>query len=107
MKQYEQRNYRSVSGVSSNNLDYVPANGETVYLSEIGGNASGTGGTSIQVIWDPNGANEIIFVTRGDSIQKTFKQFTGDGSKILRVRLINNDITSAVIGGYVIGETST
>lgn len=100
----EERKYQSVNADTSVNHDYVIPIGEILRLSEMG--ASSTTGTTtlVQIIWDPAGENQIILAEYGSTVQKTGLQFTGDGEKVLRIRLTNNGlVNSEIMGGYFIG----
>lgn len=100
----EQRYYKSVASLETDQQDYTIANGEILNLREIGGNGNGANTTRVEIIWDPDGENTLIFATNGSIAQSTILQFMGDGSKVLRIKLINNDVSSRTIGGYYVGE---
>lgn len=107
MIDFEYRKYQSVVAFTVVNHDYVPANGEQIFLSEVGGSA-GTDNYGLVIInWDANAASpEGVFSTYGESTQGTVKSFVGDGIKILRIRLDNQTGTSKQMGGYVLGQRS-
>ena len=103
----EVRLYKSVAAYQSESLDYIIPNGQILSFIEIGINATpGVADTHVQIIWDPSGANENILSGYGDSVQKCTLQKSGDGSKVIRILLTNNDSNSRFLGGYFIGEVS-
>jgi len=106
MARIERRFYKSVASNSYETDDYTPANGETLDLEQVGGNGSITPNTSIQITWDPGGAQEeIIFSTHGDATQNiTNKKLTGDGTRKLRIKLVNDQEASDVLGAFWIGS---
>ena len=107
MPTVERRFYKLVSSNSSEVDDYILANGDTLEISDVGGNAGLSEDSVIQIIWNPGGADEeIILATHGDASQEIFsKSFAGDGTKKLRIKLTNDKSVSDYIGGYWIGAT--
>ncbi len=100
----ERRHYQSVNAASSSNSDYVIPDGNSFTLRELGGDAAFESTSYIQVIWDPAGENKILLSTAGSAVQNSNYQITGDGTKVLRIRLVNNNaLTARQLGGYFIG----
>lgn len=106
MSEYVERLfYRSVSAASSQNDDYVVPSGKTLNLTQVGGNASAVPSTEVAIIWDPAGANELIYMTHGDGIVNiASKNLAGNGTKVLRIRLINDQLSSDSLGGFWKGQ---
>lgn len=96
----ERRFYKMMSAASSENDDYVIASGVILDIREVGGNAAAVASTEVSIIWDPAGANEILMSTHGDALQSIQKSVTGDGSKILRIRLVNDQLSSDTLGAF-------
>lgn len=97
----ERRKYLCISASSTVTDEYTPASGTTLLVEEVGGNASISPDTIIKIVWDDGGAaEEIIFSTHGDATHMIQKQYTGDGSKKLTIKLTNNLTETDCIGGY-------
>lgn len=104
MARIEGRLFTQVGSYSNETYDYTVPNGAILRLDEIGGSAGMSNELKIEVIWDALGAPEIISATHGCiNNQHTLKEFTGDGSKILRIKLTNDTSSSETIGAYWIG----
>ena len=98
----EFRKYESIESLSSVNRDYTIPSGKQLILREIGGNGFGAG-TSVSIVWDPDGDHEIILVTEGDCMQSSSKAMTGDGSRVVRITLSNQTLATKDLGAYFIG----
>ena len=101
-----QRLFLNVAANSSETLDYTPPDGEVLIIVRAGGNSADNPDTNICVVWDPGGGSqEIIFSTYHDSVHDNIhKDFTGDGTKELRIVLTNDLSESSYLGGFVQGE---
>lgn len=96
----ERRYYQSVNLSSSLNDDYVIPADMILDLRQVGGNASALNTTEVAIIWDPTGTNEYLLTTHGDANQEISRSLTGDGSKVLRIRLTNDQLTGDRMGGF-------
>ncbi len=100
----ERRHYQSVNASSASNSDYVLPEGSSFTLREIGGDGAFESTSYVQIIWDPAGENKILLSTAGSAVESSNYQIIGDGQKILRIRLVNNNaLASRQLGGYFIG----
>ena len=99
----EHRFYKTVAAESSDISDYVIADGDSFVIKEMGGDANGPSSNAC-IIWDPDTANEVIYATSYSSVQHSERKFTGDAVKKLRIHLINDDVSAATMGAYVIGH---
>src|SRR3990172_6126356 len=88
------RKYQVVNGNTTVNSDHIIPNGKTLYISEFGGNAVQKDNVMVKIIFDPSGSNETLVSTTGDTVQNSNRSFLGDGVKIMRISLINNDVVS-------------
>ena len=101
---YEHRYYAAVTGNTTSTSDYTPANGEELSLEILGGDASQSTDVKIEITWDPAGTPELLFSTHGSNQCHTTKVFTGNGTKVLRISLVNDSDVTETIGGFVIME---
>jgi hypothetical protein len=99
----ENRFYREVAGNATLEDDYVIADGETLHLNEIGGNAAGIEDTLVKLVWDPVGENKTLLTTHGDTVQNAIGEYTGNGVKIIRTVLVNNSSLPQSLGAYFMG----
>ena len=94
------RHYKSVSSSSTDSDEYTPANGKSIAIYEIGGNAAHSNEVKVEIKWN----TEILFSTHGDSIQKMADgdriELTADGSKKLVIKLTNDSDSTETLGGY-------
>lgn len=101
----EKREYHSVPASESLGYDYVVPDGKILYLETLGANSASGTNTSVQVIWDPDGENDILMVDYNSIVQQTSVQLLGDGVKVLRILLINNNANAdETMGGYFLGS---
>lgn len=99
----ENRFYKLVNLLTTDQQDYIIPNGKIFLLEELGLNCNGNFNTRVDIVWDPNGINLILLSSTGNSTQKSQTQLIGDGSKILRIILTNNDSVNRILGGYNLG----
>jgi hypothetical protein len=95
--------YEEVPATSTVTHDYVVADGATLYLFEIGGNARGTNNSNVEVIWDPDGENRVLMATYGDSRVPSEEALLGDGVKKVRIQITNNTAVALAMGGWFAG----
>lgn len=100
----EQRFYKSVSANTVDTQDYVVTDTFTFTMKEIGGNSAKEPTCRVEVIWDPAGANQLLMATTGDTVQSSNLTFLGNGTKVLRIRLVNDDSVARTMGAYYLGE---
>src|SRR3972149_701166 len=97
----ELRFYQDVAGGTAPSSDYTIPAGGTISILEIGSSFTGSSG-NVRIVFDPGGASEeILLASSGDSVQRSFKTFIGDGKKV-RIILQNDDFISVYMGGYVL-----
>lgn len=100
----ETRHYKTVSGYSSDSNDYVIENGKKLLLEIFGGCAVLSNDIKVEIIWDATGTPEILFVTHGVvPEQHTIRELEGNGTKKLRIKLINDSSQTETFGGHWIG----
>lgn len=104
MAAFERKYYKTVSTLNTDTDDYIITNGSKLSLIQLGGNSVFTSDVYIQVVWDPDGSPEILYSTYGSNVRNTIIELTGDGSKKLQIKLVNNSLTSHVMGGFYLGE---
>ena len=95
------RYYKSVSASSSDTDEYVIPNGKTLSLIDVGGNAGSSPDTSVVIkYWD--GTNHtIIFSTHGDDSQiMTNMDYVGNGTKSIKIVLINDQSFADYLGAW-------
>lgn len=99
MAKTNRRFYRDVSFASALADEFIPPSG-TYYISQMGGNAGLSPLTSVAIIWDYGGTEEILFVTHGDAVHIVDIEFEADGSKKLAILLTNDQGTNDYLGGF-------
>ena len=98
----DKRFYRQVSASSSLTDTYVPANGKTVIVTEIGGSGGFSPEVKVEVRWD----DVPQFSTHGDMIETLQLELVADGVKSLDIVLTNDSSASETIGAhYLAWET--
>lgn len=101
----EKRFYQTVSAASSSTSDWTIPNNSKFYMDRVGGNSSVVQDVKVEVVWDPVSANEILFATHSSSEQKVEdREFVGDGSKVIRIKLTNDTQQAETIGAVYAGE---
>ena len=96
-----ERFYKVVAASSSETDDYVPANGENVFLVNAGLSSSTAPQTSTCIIWDADGTPEVVVSSYGEVSQDNInKTFVGDGVKVMRICLTNDLTESTYMGGF-------
>lgn len=91
--------FAEVASYDSAQRDTVVPNGETWVLVSFTGSAAQVPGTVVKLIWDPAGANELVAATHGDASLLLSKPITGDGSKVIRIKMENDTGNAETIGG--------
>ena len=79
--------------------DYVVPSGKQFYIDEVGATPADDENL-VELIWDATGTPEIILSTNKEASQRRSVELSGDGVKILRIRLVNNKLVSKTMGGY-------
>jgi len=101
--------FQNVNASTTVNTDFVPSDGQKIYLRKLSTQAPSNGSAKGYLIWDPSGENRIIDSWTGDKVidfpEETDFILIGDGNKILRLQLQNTATLSASpIGGLIIYE---
>lgn len=99
-----QRFYEDVDANTESRDEYVPASGDFL-LTEVGGNSAPSADTSVKIIWDYGGTEELLFSTHGDAHQQVDITLTADGVKKLAIVLTNDQGVSDVLGGFWKGKS--
>ena len=99
-------NYTTVSGNSTDQTQtYTPGNNEVIYVTCLSGDAATSNDVKVEIDWD----DSPIFSTHNSNTQYApqgsyLTKLVGDGSKVLKIKLVNNSGQSETIGGRVIGS---
>lgn len=96
-----ERFYKQVPASSSEQYDYVPANGEKLRIINVGVSSSSIPDTTACIAWDAAGTPDIIISSYGEAKhQDIIKDVVGDGIKILRINLTNDLTEPTYMGGF-------
>ena len=78
----ELRLYQDVAaGIALSSDCTIPVGG-TISILEMGSSCPG-GLRNVRIVFDPGGVSEeILLASTGDSVQRSFKTFSGDGKKV-------------------------
>lgn len=100
MPEISDRLYKLVGANTAETKTYLPANGETLNVSEAYGQAGSSPDTVVSVIWDDNGgAEQVLFCTHSSGNDGLVNEdITGDGVKLLTIKLVNDQNTSDYLG---------
>ena len=79
--------------------DYSVDNGKKVIIRQFAGNACFNSSVKVEITF----GDEVLFVTHGESIWNIDKELTGDGTKKVRISLVNDSDFAETIGGYWMG----
>jgi hypothetical protein len=102
---FEHEHAAQVSANSSSCKDYVPADGEKLYVKKMGGCACYNSDVHTKIVWDKDGTPEILFVTHGSiEREEPGHELAGDGTKKLSICLVNDSSQSETISAWLIGE---
>ena len=99
-------NYKTVSASSTDQTTtYTPASGETIYVTCLSGDAAVSNDVKVEIDWDGN----PIFTTHNSNTQLApdgsyLTKLEGNGTKVLKIKLVNNSSQSETIGGRVVGS---
>lgn len=93
------RFFKDVSDNSTEELDFVIPNNQTIHIGVCYGESGNSPETSVAIIWDASGVNDLIYVTHEHGIDTYVnKKFTGDGVKKITIKLVNNSNSSVMLG---------
>jgi len=93
-------NTRTVASSTTEYADYTPANGEKLFLIELGGCAAVSADVKVEILWD----TERWFVTHGALHRPCKHDIVGDGTKKLRLKFVNDSGTGESLSAWIIGE---
>lgn len=98
--------YATVTKNSSSESTYTPANGEIVIIRKVVTHPDLSGYTRIKIVWDDGGASEQILMMSYDDAEQLLidTAVTGDGTKTLKIKLINDFSEDTELGGFWDGE---
>jgi len=100
-----ERHYASVAASSSESFDYIPANGEKVFIVNAGISSSSAPSTVGHICWDADGTPEVIISSYGEANHQGInKTVVGDGAKIMRISLVNDMTEPSFLGAFWEGE---
>ena len=95
------RFYTQVGANTTENDDYVPADGETIFLVNLGCSASSAPEDLVCILWDATGTPEVLISSYGEVVHNDVnKTIVGDGTKILRICLTNDLSEPTHLGGF-------
>lgn len=102
MSSIYRRFFSQVSATTTDTDTYTPANGQTILVKACGGEAGSSPDTTCVIVWDEGGGEEkVIYATHNSSRDDSLtEEFTGDGSKTLKIKLINDQTTSDYLGAW-------
>lgn len=103
MAKTEKRFFKNVEANTSETDEFIPPTG-TFFISQLGGNGGANTDTVVAIIWDYGGDDEVLFCTHGDSNQLVNIELTGDASKKLVIKLINDQGSDDFLGGFWTGS---
>ena len=96
-----ERFYRHVAASTTETSDYIPADGENVYVVNAGVSSSTAPATVAHVCWDADGTPEIVISSYGEANHTEInKTYVGDGVKVMRVSLVNDLTEPSYLGAY-------
>ncbi len=100
----EESFYKPLISGQQDSSEHLIENGKTLYLSELGGDASFDSQTVVSIVIEDAGGTEIIFSTSGSQKRNTTREFIGDGVRKIIINITNNMPTPQTIGAYWIGR---
>jgi hypothetical protein len=100
-----QRIYQSVDPSTSVNLDYAPANGEKIFIVNMGVSSSQVPDTVACIAWgNPVSTMQILLSSYSEALHRDANiEIVGDGVKVLRIYLANDLTEPAYMGGFIQG----
>ena len=105
MGSINKRFYKNVAANTADEFECIPSNGAVVHFYEFGGNAGLSPDTVCEIWWDKGGTDEeLLFVTHGDAIHSVSVKKTGDGSKKITMRLVNDQGNADTLGVFMKGD---
>ena len=98
-EQNKDRFFKSVAANSTDEQDYVPTNGQLIDVAICWGESGATPDTAICIVWDASGVNTLLYSTHNSGIDSYVDtQVTGDGTKAITLKLINNSDAAVTMG---------
>jgi len=98
----DERFYKQVPLLSTETKDFVPPAGKEIHFHKLGGSGGLSTDIRVEIIWDPDGSNEILFSTHSSIEESTTIIRAGNGTKKCRIRLINDTSLSATFGAHYV-----
>lgn len=96
-----QRFYKHVAASSTETLEYVPADGEKMFLVNAGVSSSSAPQTVVHIDWDPDGSPEVIISSYGEANHSNINRtYIGDGVKKMRINLVNDLAEPSFLGAF-------
>jgi hypothetical protein len=102
----EKRAYQLIPANSQVNVDYVVPNGQALEVQKMVLNTPTVNAETAVICWDPTGANIILMSCSGNAEGSYAGSFAGDGSKVVRITLINTASIDQYMGAYFTGLQS-
>ena len=81
--------------------EVIPS-GKRIHMVKFEGHAVYSVNSVVKVVWDPEGTPENVWSTKGDSESDLNQEYTGNGTKKLRLCLENGEDGALVMSGKVI-----
>lgn len=89
------------SGTTECAYEVIP-NGKRIHIIKFEGHAVYSVNSVVKVVWDPEGTPETVWSTKGDTVSDLAKEYTGNGTKKLRLCLENGEDGDLVMSGRCI-----
>ena len=103
-----QRFYKQIAASTAETSDYIPANGEQVFVINMGISSSSIPDTTGCVVWDPDGTPDILISSYGEIVHYNVGILrVGDGVKKLQICLTNDLTEPAFMGAFYQAEILT
>lgn len=93
---------KEVASASTECTYQVIPNGKRIHLIRFEGHAVYSVNSVVKLVWDPEGTPETVWSTKGDFESTLQKEYTGDGTKKLRLCLENGEDGALVMSGRCI-----
>jgi len=96
-----ERFYKEVAASTTETSDYIPSDGEKLFIVNAGLSSSSAPETVVHICWDPGGDDEVIISSYGEAYHRELNvNKTGDGIKIMRISLVNDLTEPSFLGGF-------